>query len=92
MRFCPESRTVSANSRCSSSNGVFNRSSVMPRMPFMGVLISWLMLARNSLLARLALSASSLVTLNSLSYCLRPVMSDMEPIMRVGLPPASRTT
>ena len=34
-------------------------SSVMPRMPFMGVRISWLMLARNSLLARLAASAAS---------------------------------
>ena len=29
----------------------------MPMTPFMGVLISWLMLARNSLLARLAASA-----------------------------------
>ena len=32
----------------------------MPMMPFMGVRISWLMLARNSLLARLAASAASL--------------------------------
>ena len=32
----------------------------MPRMPFIGVRISWLMLARNSLLARLAASATSL--------------------------------
>ena len=31
----------------------------MPMMPFMGVRISWLMLARNSLLARLADSATS---------------------------------
>jgi hypothetical protein len=34
----------------------------MPMTPFMGVRISWLMLARNSLLARLALSASSLAS------------------------------
>ena len=33
-------------------------SSVMPMMPFIGVRISWLMLARNSLLARLAASAA----------------------------------
>ena len=31
----------------------------MPMMPFIGVRISWLMLARNSLLARLAASAAS---------------------------------
>ena len=33
-------------------------------MPFMGVRISWLMLARNSLLARLAASAASLACAN----------------------------
>ena len=32
----------------------------MPRMPFIGVRISWLMFARNSLLARVAASAVSL--------------------------------
>ena len=36
---------------------VSSASSVMPMMPFIGVRISWLMLARNSLLARLASSA-----------------------------------
>ena len=36
---------------------VSRASSVMPMMPFIGVRISWLMLARNSLLARLAVSA-----------------------------------
>ena len=35
------------------SASVSRSSSVMPMMPFMGVRISWLMLARNSLLARL---------------------------------------
>ena len=35
----------------------------MPSTPFMGVRISWLMLARNSLLARLAASADSLARL-----------------------------
>ena len=38
-------------------------SSVMPMTPFMGVRISWLMFARNSLLARLAASAASLARL-----------------------------
>ena len=39
---------------------VSRASSVMPMIPFMGVRISWLMLARNSLLARLAARAASL--------------------------------
>ena len=38
----------------------------MPMMPFIGVRISWLMLARNSLLARLAASAASLLSRSSL--------------------------
>ena len=40
-------RMVSTNSRCSSSSGVSINKSVMPVMAFMGVRISWLMLARN---------------------------------------------
>ena len=36
------------------SSSVSSTSSVMPMMPFIGVRISWLMLARNSLLARFA--------------------------------------
>jgi hypothetical protein len=59
-RLSPESRTVSAYSRCSPVRGVPSRSSVMPMTPFMGVRISWLMLARKALLALLADSASSL--------------------------------
>src|SRR5437588_712398 len=52
--------TISRYSRCSRLSGVPRASAVMPRMPFMGVRISWLMLARKSLLARLAASAASL--------------------------------
>ena len=37
----------------------------MPMMPFMGVRISWLMLARNSLLTRLASSAFSLALVSA---------------------------
>ena len=54
---------------------VSSRTSVSPMMPFMGVRISWLMLARNSLLARLADSAASLACSSSASACLRGVMS-----------------
>ena len=52
--------TISIESRCSRERRVSSTSSVMPRMPFIGVRISWLMLARKSLLARLAASAASL--------------------------------
>ena len=55
-------RMVSANSRCCGSSSVSSSSSVMPMTPFIGVRISWLMLARNSLLARFAASAASLAT------------------------------
>ena len=45
-------------SRCSSVSGESSTRLVRPMMPFIGVRISWLMLARNSLLTRLAFSAS----------------------------------
>ena len=53
-----DSRAITRYSRCSSASGVCRVRSVMPMMPFIGVRISWLMLARNSLLARLAASAA----------------------------------
>ena len=56
----PERRTVSAYSRCSAVSSVSSSRPVMPITPFIGVRISWLMLARNSLLCRLAASACSL--------------------------------
>ena len=51
--------TVFRHCRWSSVRGVSRASSVMPRMAFMGVRISWLTLARNSSLARFAASAAS---------------------------------
>ena len=47
----------------------------MPMMPFMGVRISWLMLARNSLLVRVAASAASLASRIASSARFRAVMS-----------------
>ena len=44
-------------SRCSGVSSVSSVSSVMPMMPFIGVRISWLILARNSPLARVACSS-----------------------------------
>ena len=56
QRLGAELRTVSAYSRCSAVSGVSSSSPVMPMTPFIGVRISWLMLARNSLFAWAALS------------------------------------
>ena len=67
--------TVSRHCRWSSVSGVSRTSSVMPRMAFMGVRISWLTLARNSSLARLAASAASLAWRSSSSSRLRSEMS-----------------
>ena len=47
------------DSRCFPAAGLVSRCSVMPMMPFIGVRISWLMLARNCDLAMLAASAAS---------------------------------
>ena len=55
-----EALTISRFSRCSRVRSVSSVSSVSPMIPFIGVRISWLTLARNSLLARLAASAASI--------------------------------
>ena len=70
-----EASTVVRYSRCSGVSSVSSSSSVMPMTPFIGVRISWLMLARNSLLARLADSAASLAFCSSTSVCLRSATS-----------------
>jgi hypothetical protein len=57
--------------RCSSVMSVSRASSVMPMMPFMGVRISWLMLARKALFASVADSARSLAFIISLVARLR---------------------
>ena len=51
--------TVSRHSLCPRFSSVSRAKSVMPMMPFSGVRISWLILAKNSLFARLAASATS---------------------------------
>ena len=47
----------------------------MPNTPFIGVLISWLIAAKNKLLERFAASAASLLFCNSISACLRSEIS-----------------
>jgi len=51
--------TVSAYLRCALVSPVSSNSSVIPRTPFIGVRISWLILARNELFAWFADSAAS---------------------------------
>ena len=62
----------------------------MPRMPFIGVRISWLMLARNSLLARLAASAASFAFCSSACAFLRSVTSRETPKVPTMRPCGSR--
>ena len=67
--------TVFRYCRWSSVRGVSRARSVMPRMAFMGVRISWLTLARNSSLARFAASARSIRALVLHPRALRSVKS-----------------
>ncbi|MNY53229.1 hypothetical protein D3C86_1889670 [compost metagenome] len=52
-------------SRCSAASVVSSARAVMPMIPFMGVRISWLILARNSLFAWFADSAAALACARS---------------------------
>ena len=56
-------------------SGVSSSSSVMPSTPFIGVRISWLMFARNSLFARFAAAAASFAATSAASASRCVVMS-----------------
>ncbi len=71
-----EAFAVVRYSRCSCVSSVSSASSVMPMTPFIGVRISWLMLARNSPFAWLAASAASLAFRDSSSAPLRISISN----------------
>ena len=58
-RASPESRMVAVKSRCYSFSGVSRSSPLMPMTAFIGVRISWLIVARNELFASLAASAAA---------------------------------
>ena len=81
----PLLRTICANFCCSASSGVSSSRPVMPMMAFIGVRISWLMLARNSLFARVAASARVRASICS-------EMSLYVTMARFGLPEASLST
>ncbi|MNS89113.1 hypothetical protein D3C72_1231140 [compost metagenome] len=66
----------SSISRCCSSRSVRARAWATPMTPFRGVRISWLILARNWLLARLAASAASRASARAWASRFRSVMSE----------------
>ena len=98
-----QSRTVLAWWRCSSVRSLSSNSPVIPMTPFIGVRISWLILARNSLLATVAVSASiasplarkvslrswRLAASNVSPYCFNAVISQLVRIIRTALPVAN---
>ncbi len=90
-RDSPDCWIVRVRWRCRVSNAVVSKSSVMPRTPFMGVRISWLMLARNCDFVRLAASATSLASSNSCVVRFSGVMSEATARCPVILPSASRS-
>ena len=72
-----ESLTIPKYSRCSDVRSVSSVRSVIPIMPFIGVRISWLIFARNSLFARFASMArshaatsSALISLNAVAVAM----------------------
>ncbi len=78
-RFSPLSWTVCTNSRWSSSSRVSSSRSVIPITAFIGVRISWLIVARNADFAAFAASASSRARVISSAVRLRSVTSSETP-------------
>ena len=74
IRLCADRRIVLVESRSSGDNGRSASISAIAITPFSGVRISWLMVARNALLALLAVSACSRA---SSSSCVRSATSSM---------------
>ena len=74
-RASPEVRTPLAYWRWMSVSELSRRRPVRPMTPFMGVRISWLIVARKSDFCRDDARASSRASASSASSCLRSVMS-----------------
>ena len=77
---------------CSSLKSFLSSKPSMPRMPFIGVRISWLILARNSALWRAVSSANSLAVICSCSTALRSVISKLTPVICTASPLLSSFT
>ena len=82
---------VSAYSRWAGVRSVSISRPVIPMTPFIGVRISWLMFARNSLLLRAESRAASRARESSISLSLRWVMSFVTPRVPTISPLSSRT-
>ena len=72
---CAEDWITLSERRCSGSSRVWARISTMPVTPIIGVRISWLIAARNALLATLASRARLSLARRSASSCLIRVRS-----------------
>ena len=81
------SRIVVRKSRCCSLSELSSKRSVIPIMAFIGVRISWLVLARNSDLNLADSSASSLAFASSSSASFSEVMSFETPTRPMIAPP-----
>ena len=92
-RPCPDEVMTSSISAWGASSSVRLRTSAMPSTPLSGVLISWLMLATNSDLARLASSALSFsarrLSVSASSSAVRARRSVLS-VSTMMQPPASR--
>ena len=67
IRELPDNSMISPNFRCLTESSVLSNKEVIPRTPFIGVRISWLILARNSDFALVADSAIAFDTCSSLT-------------------------
>ena len=96
ISFISESRDLAASCnrviwlRCCSVRLLSSNRSAKPITPFIGVRISWLMLARKADLVRLAASAVLRACSRLSSASLRSVMSKLTPINRPPRPIGSR--
>jgi len=91
MRWSADLLTIPKSSLWLSVRSVSINMSAIPITPFMGVRISWLMLARNSLFALLALSASILAFLSAAWIWFCAVTSRKFTTMPTDSPFASRS-
>ena len=100
-RLAPDLAITSAKRRCLAGSSPAASISAITMTPFIGVRISWLMVARKSLLATLAASAASLATfrsaVRSATVCSRPAMWSAMALSRLrisasmSLKPATRS-
>ncbi len=85
----PDESMVRTHSRCSAVSGVSSSSCVKPSTPFIGVRSSWLMVARNSLLARFEASA---IAMPELAFSSAARIRYCSPAVAIEVSAARRTS